>query len=158
MDRVRLDKIIDVVNGLFAGSGFECIEAEWQTREKALTLYIDRPGGVDIAACEEANRLLRDAAEIDEMVPGQYNLEVSSPGVERPLRRRAHFESHIGKVITVKLTEKVQDRRVATGKILSVEGEGDESRVTMTTEQGGSWAFPIRVLQRANLVFEWGKR
>jgi ribosome maturation factor RimP len=157
LDRARLDKVIELVNRLLAGSGFDCLEAEWQGNSKALTLYLDRDGGIDLAGCEQATRLLLDSPELDDMIPGSYNLEVSSPGVERPLRTAEHFQKFLGQVVQVKLLEKVDGRRVATGKVVSVSA-GENIEVTMTTEQKSTWVFPLRLLQRANLVYEWGKR
>lgn len=161
MDRIQLDKIISTTQTLIKESGFDCIEAEWVGSERILRLFIDRLESDDAVAtpvnlddCVKATRLLNDSEAFEQAVEGSYTLEVSSPGLERPLRRRSHFEKHLGAKIEVKLTDAFCDRKHAVGELLAISEEADDPQVTMKTNRG-DWSFPLAQLQRANLVFEW---
>lgn len=167
LTRVQLDDIIDLANSVVKSAGFECIEAEWASDQRVLRLYMDRTGGIDIDGCVAASRLLNQLSELDKLIPGQYTLEVSSPGVERPLRQQEHFQRHIGELIQVKLSEKVLDRRCGKGRLLAVSNGShlkestmsveDPVMVTLETPQG-QWSFPLRAVQRASLVYDWSDK
>jgi len=152
MNRAKLDQVMAVVSAVLDPHGFECIEAEWHIHSHILCLFVDRAGGINLDGCAEASRLLSDVAELDALIPGTYTLEVSSPGVERPLRRRSHFEQHIGAVVDVRLAEKVLDRRRGVGRLLAV---SNDEQITIDTSQG-PWSFPLSRLQKASLVYDWG--
>lgn len=161
MDRTKLDSLIALVSQTLAPHGYECLEAEWLAGERILRLYVDAlAGGINLDGCVAASRLLEDQPSLDEVMPGKYTLEVSSPGVERPLRSKSHFESHLGETVQVKLVDKYLDRRQGTGKVIQV-AQGDtvtgqhDTLITLQTEQG-AWCFPLAQLQRASLVYDWG--
>lgn len=162
MDRVKLDDIIAKVSGVLNPSGLDCIEAEWIGNERILRLFVDVLGseireegkGIDLNGCVRASRLLEESPELDETVGSAYTLEVSSPGIERPLRRSSDFVQHIGETIQVKLRDKHADRRNGTGKLVRVD-DGEAACITLDTAEG-QWSFPLASLQRANLVYDWG--
>jgi len=135
----------------------ECVEAEWQAHDRILRLYVDRTSGsgIDLDGCVVASKLLVDQQELDDLVKGPYTLEVSSPGVERPLRRASHFRQSIGENIAVNLDRKIGDRKRATGRLLAVnEATEGETQVSLETEEG-VWSFPIESVQKAHVVFDW---
>ena len=152
MKRDKLDQVVAFADKVLSPMGFECIEAEWIGNERVLRLFIDKPaGGIKIDDCVAVTKLMVELPELDVIVPGQYSLEVSSPGIERPLRSRTHFERHIGDTIQVKLAEKILDRKQGTGKLISV---SNEAMVTLETSQG-LWSFPLDQVQKASLVYDW---
>ncbi len=164
MDRSKLDDITKLATRLVEPAGYECIETEWVGNDRILRLFVDRLTEVEgsktinLDDCMVASRLLNDAPELDELVAGKYVLEVSSPGVERPLRFPKHFARHIGETIQVKLSDKVADRRQGKGKLVDVAPPGattDDASITLETEQG-PWSFPLAKLQRASIVYDWG--
>jgi len=160
MDRAKLDEIISITSAELQQSGFECLETEWVPSERILRLFVDHIGGgqtVTIEDCVAATGALREFEELDNMVDGKYRLEVSSPGVERPLRKSEHFEKHIGERIDVRLTQKIGDRRKGSGELLSVESKEDGVHITIDTTEG-SWCFPLSALKQAALVFDWDKK
>ncbi len=157
MDRVKLDNVISLVNGQLNPAGFDCIEAEWLGHERILRLFVERPAegmGMNLDGCVSATRLINEFPELDEMVPGHYVLEVSSPGVERPLRRLEHFRAQLGQRAEVKLREKYNERRQGKG-VLAAVSDDNGGLVTMQTEQG-EWSFSVELLQRASLLYDWG--
>jgi len=177
MNRFQLDQVIELVEAAIGPNGFECIEAEWVANERVLRLYIDRlesqasqgskdvdkdvddheasqvaQVGIDLEGCAMASRLLAESPELDAMIPGPYSLEVSSPGLERPLRRRRHFEKAVGATVQVKLQTKILDRKNGTGRLVGV----NDNEVTLETTQG-AWSFPIDQVQKASLVYSWDR-
>ena len=166
VNRSKLDEIMQLSTSLLAPQGFECIEAEWAQHERILRLFVDRvegapaadeKTGINLDDCVVATRLLNERQELDEAVNGVYTLEVSSPGVERPLRLSRHFSRFVGKKASVTLKSKdvEHNRWTAEGTISGVDGDADRALVTLDTSEG-AWSFPIANLKKAALVFDWG--
>lgn len=151
MNRENLNEIVDLVSGVSNPLGYECLDVEWVAHERILRVFVDSPSGVGMDDCLKVNRELVELEELDEKVPGSYRLEVSSPGVEKPLRTAAHFSSVIGQNARVRLIEPVGDRRQGTGRVLGVDAE---NFVTLELD-AGEWKFPISLLYGAKLVYEW---
>jgi ribosome maturation factor RimP len=113
-----------------------------QPAAETLRLYIDRPGGVDLALCEAVTGELRDLLE-------RYSLEVSSPGIDRPLTKPEHFRRFLGRRVRVKTTDAIEGRRNFTGTL----AEADDETVTVAAE-GAPVRIPIAGIQRSNLIGE----
>lgn len=152
MQRSELNDIIGFISDPLREVGLECLEAEWDDKEKILRLYIDGPDGVVIDDCVKASRKLSELEDLDLRIEGTYNLEVSSPGVERPLRTLEHFNAQVGKKVEAILTECHEDRKHAVGVISKVDME--DGRVFMETNRG-EWSFPIDKLNSCKLKFDW---
>ncbi len=157
-----LNKIVDLAQKQLEPGGFDCIDVEWVGGQRILRVFIDQieakvdEENMDITDCVKATRALNEADLIDQLIEGSYTLEVSSPGLERPLRSRSHFEQFLGSQIKVKLTESYNDRKAGTGKLLTIENREDSDFITIETARG-SWEFPLEVLAKANIVYEWNK-
>ena len=111
-----------------------------QPSPDGLRLYIDRPGGVDLALCERVTGHLRDLL-VD------YSLEVSSPGAERPLTKPEHFRRFLGSRVRVRTQEEVDGRRSFTGTIAGA----DEGGVSVELAEGAV-TIPHERIRRSNLV------
>ena len=111
-----------------------------QPAAESLRLYIDRPGGVDLALCEAVTGELRDLLE-------RYSLEVSSPGVDRPLTKPEHFRRFLGRRVRVRTTDAIEGRRNFTGTI----AEADDDSVLVAAE-GTPVRIPITGIKRSNLI------
>lgn len=134
-------------------AGYEGIELEWEAGSRNLTLYIERRDGlqVDLNSCVEVNHLLEDFEPLNTLKNGNYQLEISSPGIERPIRRLSDFEKYIGRMITVRLTEKQADRKQGTGQIKGV----DSDKITLVLDNQLEWTFPINFVFKAKLNHDW---
>ncbi len=116
-----------------------------------LTVLVDRAGGVDLDAIETATRTISAALDAIDPFHGRYLLEVSSPGLERPLRTPAHFAGAIGELVTLKA-------RDADGRMLRLRGvldAVDDASLTITTEAGDR-TVALDAVEAARTVFEWG--
>ncbi len=151
MNRQQYDKIIDLINPKVAPLGYECVEVEWDGAEETLRVYIDRPEGIKMEDCLRVNDLLIESNDLDALVPGDYRLEISSPGIERPLRTREHFSRVIGQKIKVRLAERTQNRMEGAGKLLGI----DQDDIVSLELPAGVWNFPFQAIRKANVVFEW---
>lgn len=109
----------------------------------ALRLFIDHPGGVDLALCERVTAQLRDLLT-------EYTLEVSSPGIDRPLTKPEHFRRFIGRKVRVRTREKLEGRSNFTGRI----ADADDSRVEVDLADGAV-TIPLERIRRSNLVPEF---
>lgn len=103
--------------------------------------------------CAEVNRVLIEQESIDQVIPDNFRLEVSSPGVERPLRTCEHFRQVIGEQVKVKLTQVRDHRKQASGLLVAV---GDGNEVHMRVD-GEDWSFSLDELNSANLVYDWSR-
>jgi ribosome maturation factor RimP len=113
-----------------------------QPAAETLRLYIDRPGGVDLALCEAVTGELRDLLE-------RYSLEVSSPGVDRPLTKPEHFRRFIGRRVRVRTREAIEGRRNFIGTL----AEADDDAVLVAAE-GAPVRIPLAGIKRSNLIGE----
>ena len=90
--------------------GFEIVEVEWRREAggQVLRVYIDRPGGVTIEDCREVSRTIDPVLDVEGLVEGAYHLEVSSPGLDRPLRKPADFARYAGQRVKVRTHQPVE--------------------------------------------------
>jgi ribosome maturation factor RimP len=111
-----------------------------QVAAERLRLFIDHPGGVDLALCERVTRHLRDLL-VD------YGLEVSSPGPERPLSKPDHFRRFVGRRARVKLREPLDGQKTYTGELV---GASDDEVTVALAE--GVVSIPYAEINRSNLL------
>jgi ribosome maturation factor RimP len=111
---------------------------------ETLRIYIDHPGGVDLALCERVTGELRDLLEA-------YSLEVSSPGVDRPLTKPEHFRRFLGRKVKVRTEEAIAGRRNFTGTLT----EADEQTVSLDAD-GDDIRIPLAGIRRSNLIPDFG--
>lgn len=116
-----------------------------------LRVLVDRPGGVDLDLLTEVTRELSSALDDVEPVPGRYTLEVSSPGLERPLRRPDHFSAAVGTKVRIKTGAEVEGDRRIEGVLVRADDDG----VVVETE-GGPRRLALREISSARTVFDWG--
>jgi ribosome maturation factor RimP len=126
----------------------ELVDLEWR-RERTgwvLRLYIDKPGGVTIGDCAKISELVGHLLDKEDLIHHPYNLEVSSPGIERPLKRKEHFERFIGEKAKITLHNPLSGRRNLVGTILGVE-EG----VLKFSVEGKIWEIAFSNIKKAHL-------
>jgi ribosome maturation factor RimP len=151
--RDKLHQITDMVTTMLSGEGFVCLDAEFEAHTRTLRLFVDHTDGVDLDACTRVSGMLVERVELDELIPGEFNLEVSSPGVERPVRTLSDFAAakNEGCQISVGLTEKYMNRRKGKGRVTSID---DNEMISMSTTEG-DWSFPWNMVLKANRVVDW---
>jgi len=119
-------------------------------RQRTLRLYIDRPGGVTHELCSRVSEVVGRALDEADVFAAAYTLEVSSPGLERPLRKRSHFEAQVGKKVYVKTRAMLEGSKVWQGLLLDV--MGDE---IVVQEAGREVRIPLSEITSAHLIYEF---
>jgi ribosome maturation factor RimP len=147
---------------VLADLGLECLGVEFSPSQGQSTLRVyvdllDAAGGaqterreVGIEDCEKASRELSALLDVEDPIPGHYVLEVSSPGIDRPLFSAAQFRAVAGQEVKVLLRAPLEGRRRLRGKLVSVEGE----RIVLDAE-GMSVEFEHALVESARIVPDW---
>lgn len=135
VDRMQdaTDRIEQVVRPILWSLGLDLVEISisGQGPRTIVRVFIDKPGGVTLEDCEQAHRSLNPALDVADPFPHAYMVEVSSPGLDRPLRRPEDFRRVQGKRISLKLKEPHRGQWRVTGEIVGVE----EHAVTLTLQE-----------------------
>ncbi len=145
-------KVEEIVTPALELLGFELVDLEYNLEPKGwvLRIYIDKKGGVTIDDCvfvsEEIGRIL----DVEDPIPHSYNLEVSSPGVDRPLRKERDFLKNVGRKVRVRLREKMDGRRNFRGRILDFEN----GQLVIEVEGQGIFRLPHESIEKAKLIWE----
>jgi ribosome maturation factor RimP len=129
------ERLWQLLEPLVVECGFELIELELHFGPQGvLRLYIDRVDAdpshpITVEDCEKVSRLVSQCLDEQDPIPGEYALEVSSPGFDRPLRTLAHFERHLGCRLKVETLLPIEGRKRWTGELIHVQGKRIELRV-----------------------------
>ena len=105
------EKVEKLLKPIIEENGYELYDVEYAKEGKNyfLRIYIDKPDGIDLKDCEKVNDLINEPLDKADYIKEQYFLEVSSPGIERNLRKEKHLEQNIGNEVYIKLFQKNQD-------------------------------------------------
>lgn len=150
-----LARIWQMTEPLAASEGMEVVDIELKhegTRGgRVLRVYLDKKGGPVMEDLSKVSRRLSDLLdENDDIIEGAYSLEVSSPGVNRPLKRPEHFSRFVGKQVRVRTREAIDGRRAFLGKLLEVTPE------TIAINQDGvRREIPFSLIEKSNYEHDW---
>jgi ribosome maturation factor RimP len=117
---------------------------------RVLRLYLDKEGGPNVDDLSRVSRELSDLLDSENTVEGAYTLEVSSPGINRPLRRREHFARFVGKRIRVRTRDMINGRRSFLGMLEEVSAD----KITLKQE-GIEYQIPFSIIEKSNYEHDW---
>ncbi|MDP1932379.1 MAG: ribosome maturation factor RimP [Gammaproteobacteria bacterium] len=143
--------ISDLIRPTVSALGVELwgVEHIVQGRFSVLRVYIDKDGdGITIDDCEKVSRQISGIFDVEDPIAGEYTLEVSSPGMDRPLFELSQFERYVGSVATVRLRTPLEGRRKFKGVIQKVEAD-----VVCLLVDDKEYMLPASAIDKANLVF-----
>jgi len=123
--RLKSVKLTNLLQPLVEDLGYEFVGLEHGSNPKnpVLVVYIDKPDGIAVQDCEKVSREVAALLDVEDPIPGHYSLEISSPGLKRPLFTLAHFEQFVGEIAKISLYAPQEGRRKFNGEILGVVDE-----------------------------------
>jgi len=143
--------IEQLLNPIVTDLGYEFWGCEYliQGKHSLLRVYIDKEDGIRITDCEVVSQQVSAMLDVDEPIPGNYSLEVSSPGIPRPLFYQKHYQRYLGKIIGIKLYKPVNGHRKWTGVLDSV----NEATFILNVAEH-KYEFSFSQVVKANLIGE----
>jgi ribosome maturation factor RimP len=143
-------KISQILQPMIEALGCELwgIDLQAGSRTKLLRVYIDKVGEeIGIDDCERVSRQASSILDVEEAINGEYVLEVSSPGMDRPLYNIGHYEKYVGEQIALRLRFPYEGQRNFKGHLVGV--DGDEIVLVVTDHE---YLFPVEGIEKANVV------
>lgn len=144
-----VERLTNMIEPAVAAAGFELLGVEYVRAGHSSTLrvYIDHEDGILVDDCAIVSRQIGAVLDVEDPISSEYNLEVSSPGADRPLFKLAHYEALVGEKIAVQLQIPVASRRKFTGELTTIEGED----LTFLVD-GNPFSVAFSQIKKANLV------
>ncbi len=142
------EKIKEIIEIPILKRNIELVDLEWRRERRGwvLRIFIDKPGGVTIEDCAKISGVVGEILDRENIIHHSYVLEVSSPGIERPLVKKEDYERFRGEKAKITLKTPVSGRKNFTGIIIGIK----EDLVQMEVE-GRIWEFPLENIKKANL-------
>ncbi len=156
MKPVDSNQLTPIVEPVVTGQGYELVDVEFKNEMGGwiLRVYIDKPGaeaGVGLDDCAQVSRELSAVLDVEDVIPGHYSLEVSSPGLNRPLKKEADFARFVGKKAKIRTRHPVgESRRNFSGTLMGV----SEGKVKIDVGDQVC-EVPVDDVEKANLVYEF---
>ena len=144
-------EVRQVVEPILESQGFELVDLEYQRESQGwvLRIYLDRQGGVSLDDCAGISHEVGAVLEVKDLIPSSYTLEVSSPGLTRPLKKPEDFNKFRNQMVKIKLYEPLDGRKNFKGTLLGLEGD----RVRVEVEQQ-VYELPLQQIAKANLEID----
>jgi ribosome maturation factor RimP len=147
-------RVWELAAPLVNSEGMEIVDIEFRYEGsrggKVLRLYLDKEGGPNVDDLSRVSHQLSELLDTQDVVPGTYTLEVSSPGINRPLKRPEHFARFVGKRIRVRTRDSIDGRRSFLGTLQEVL----ENQITLKQE-GAQYQIPFAVIEKSNYEHDW---
>ena len=150
-----LKHLWDLFEPVVNGMGYELIEIEYQPNPKygVLRLFIDKASGIQVEDCSAVSRQISAVIDVEDPVSGKFNLEVSSPGMDRPLRRAEDFQQFSGEVVKIKTSMPFEGQRNFKGLL-----KGLEEDLVIVECDDKEVRLPITAIDKARLVPDFDKK
>lgn len=147
--RRNLTQLWDLLEPVVTGLGYELVEIEYQPNPKhgVLRIFIDQPDGIQLDDCQEVSNQVSALLDVEDPIPGHYNLEVSSPGLDRPLNKVEDFERFTGEMVKIKTGMAIDGQRNFKGLLRGIEGDD----ITIEFD-GKQVTLPLASIEKARLV------
>lgn len=145
-----LAQVWALVEPVLQAEGMELVEVEYRRESVGwvLRIFIDQEDGVTVNDCARISHVVGDLLDTADVIPNAYHLEVSSPGLNRPLRKAEHFQEQVGRIVEVRTTEPLEGRRNFKGILKSA-----DAGVIQVDCDGKVFDIPMTLLDRARLKY-----
>lgn len=155
MQRVDVTMAVEnLVKPLVESEKMELVDVEYKKEGKSwyLRVFIDKDGGVKVDDCQNISYQIERLLDVEDIIPHSYTLEVSSPGIERPLKKLKDYERFKGKLAKIYLYSPVNNKKNLAGKIIHVEGDAISIEEKENKE---IIKVNYKDISKANLMFEF---
>lgn len=153
MDAI-VERVWRLAAPLAAQEGMEIIDIEFRREGgragRVLRLYLDKEGGPNVDDISRVSRALSDVLDAENAIDTAYTLEVSSPGINRPLKRPEHFARFVGKRIRVRTRDMIEGRRAFLGILSGVAGDK-----IVLAQDGRDYNIPLSTIEKSNYEHDW---
>ena len=155
-----LERITEITGEILAPLGLSLVDLEYKREGKDMVVRLfienENEGGITLDICSAVSRELSDILDVEDFMPENYTLEVSSPGICRPLKKVADYQRFLGRSVKIKTFEALPDdagnkRKTFLGKLAGVEGDA----VSVELTEGPHALIPLEKVAKANLEFEF---
>jgi len=153
-----VSRVTELATPLLDSLELELVDCEYKREGRAmvLRLFIDRVGGVTLDDCASVSRELAEILDVEDFIREEYTLEVSSPGLNRPLKKAADYQRYQGRLVKIKTFELLPDdagnpRKTFLGQLLGLDGENVRLKLT----EGQTASIPLNKIAKSNLEFEF---
>jgi len=145
-------QVEELAETLVVSEGMELVDLEYRRQGPRwmLRLFIDKEGGVTIDDCANISKELGDLLDVKDIIPQAYVLEVSSPGLNRPLRKKEDFSRFAGRKVQLRLVTPMEGRKKIVGNLVGIENE-----TVIVAAPEGRCSVALKDIDRANLVYEF---
>ena len=145
----KLEQLQALLAPVVEALGYECWGLEYmsQGRHSLLRIYIDHVNGVLVEDCEKVSRQISGVLDVEDPISNEYTLEVSSPGMDRPLFTLEQFAKHAGELVKIKLRSPYEGRRNFQGPLRGVE---EQDVVVLVDDH--EYLLPIDLIDKANII------
>lgn len=145
----KINDLTELLHSAVESIGYELLGVEYiaQGKHSVLRLYINHENGINVDDCAKVSHQVSGILEVEDPIASQYALEVSSPGLERPLFTLQHFKQFVGRVISMKCHVGIDGRRKFKGELKSI----NDNQITIDVD-GQSYTVDFDDIDKANLV------
>jgi ribosome maturation factor RimP len=139
----------NLIEPVISALGYELVGVEYlsQGRRSLLRIYIDHTDGINVHDCERVSHQVSGVLDVEDVIRGQYTLEVSSPGLDRPLFTKEQFQRYIGSEVNIRLSIAQQGRKKFKGILRGI----DDTNVFLNVDEE-EISLPFNAIEKANLV------
>lgn len=146
------DSLAELITPIVEESNYELVDVEYKNEAGGMVLrvYVDKLGGITIDDCSIISRELSTVLDVNDLISNSYRLEVSSPGLRRPLKKKNDFEKYKERTVKIKTKELIMERKNFLGVLKGIENE-----TVMIEIDGKMYSVPLDSIVKANLELEF---
>lgn len=153
MSRVNIVQLVEGwVEDIVQGSELELVEVEYVKEASGwvLRVFLDKPTGIDLEDCRKVSEALDQKLDEEDPIPGAYSLEVSSPGLERPLKKLQDYDRFTGRTVEIRTYKGLYGRKRFNGVL-----QGLRDEIVLLEWEGEIIEIPLELIAKANLAVEF---
>ncbi|MCK4501929.1 MAG: ribosome maturation factor RimP [Desulfuromonadales bacterium] len=155
-----IERIEALVTPILTDLGCELVDIEYQQEQRGwvLRFLLDKEGGINLDACAAASREIGSLLDVEDVIPTAFNLEVSSPGLERPLKKAGDFERFSGQPAKIKTVSSIDPDESGKNRktfIGTLSGFDNGDVLLQLKKDGDTIRIALHLIDKANLIFEF---